>query len=97
MADQKLEKCKTPSGDELDRHCVGRITGQMMQLIAAVENVNHQPMVHNHRSADYWKGVFLVYNSETNWLNKNSHHALKYLVNCISKSFSLFSNSTNKY
>lgn len=38
FADQKLEKCKSPSGLELDRHCVGRATGQIMQLIGAVEN-----------------------------------------------------------
>lgn len=38
LADEKLERCMKTTSNELDRHCVGRATGQMMQLIAAVEN-----------------------------------------------------------
>lgn len=38
VAQDKLEKCKKPNGQELDKHCVGRATGQIMQLIGAVEN-----------------------------------------------------------
>lgn len=51
LADEKLENCKKPNGQELDRQCVGRTTGQIMQLIAAVENVSRQtPNGSNRRS-----------------------------------------------
>ncbi|XP_037928812.1 uncharacterized protein LOC119681271 [Teleopsis dalmanni] len=44
LANDKLDACKTPSGDKLDRACVGRHLGQMMQMIAAVENSSrHYP------------------------------------------------------
>ncbi|KAM7350574.1 uncharacterized protein ACRADG_009137 [Cochliomyia hominivorax] len=38
MANEKLEECKKPHAHELDKHCVGRITGKMMQMIAHAEN-----------------------------------------------------------
>uniref|UniRef100_A0A1L8EET4 Putative secreted protein n=1 Tax=Haematobia irritans TaxID=7368 RepID=A0A1L8EET4_HAEIR len=42
VADEKLENCKTPSGQKLDKHCLGRAIGQVMQLIATVENNDRQ-------------------------------------------------------
>lgn len=46
VAEEKLEKCKKPNGQELDKHCVGRTTGQVMQLIGAVENASQRSFMH---------------------------------------------------
>lgn len=40
-ADRKLEKCKIPGGQELDQQCVDRAVGQIMQMIANIENNGH--------------------------------------------------------
>lgn len=49
MANEKLEECKKPNRHELDKHCVGRITGKMMQMIASAENNAHK----SHMNYDY--------------------------------------------
>ncbi|KAM7345341.1 uncharacterized protein ACRADG_011683 [Cochliomyia hominivorax] len=38
MADEKLDKCQNYNTQQLDRNCMGRASGHIMQLIAAVEN-----------------------------------------------------------
>ncbi|XP_073832647.1 uncharacterized protein [Musca autumnalis] len=50
VAKEKLEKCETPSGDDYDRHCVGRATGQVMQFISSVENNNRRNNNNHHSS-----------------------------------------------
>ncbi|XP_065365693.1 uncharacterized protein LOC135958728 [Calliphora vicina] len=49
LANEKLEKCMKPNGRELDRHCVGRATGQVMQLIASAENASRHTVHGGHR------------------------------------------------
>ncbi|XP_023304586.2 uncharacterized protein LOC111686465 [Lucilia cuprina] len=56
LAEEKLEKCVKPNGRELDRHCVGRTTGLVMQLIASAENSERHTANSSHRrhsSKDY--------------------------------------------
>ncbi|XP_037816624.1 uncharacterized protein LOC119607003 [Lucilia sericata] len=56
LAEEKLEKCLKPNGRELDKHCVGRATGQVMQLIASAENSERHTANSAHRrhsSKDY--------------------------------------------
>uniref|UniRef100_A0A1I8NJT9 Uncharacterized protein n=1 Tax=Musca domestica TaxID=7370 RepID=A0A1I8NJT9_MUSDO len=56
VAEEKLEKCQTPSGENYDSHCVGRALGQVMQLIGTVENTNkHAGNHYSHGRQNQWK------------------------------------------
>ncbi|XP_013105819.2 uncharacterized protein LOC106085899 [Stomoxys calcitrans] len=53
VADEKLENCKTPSGNGLDRSCLGRAIGQVMQLVASVENADRNSGFRGQRQSSY--------------------------------------------